>query len=121
MRRADDPVAAVERMAALRPAVAEHLDGRGWEQPVEAAYAEPFARLRPHLGALPRAAAARRLADQQPLLHGRRRQPGSSTSTRPTAGRGVLDLAVAVERNCFFWNRISAGDDGAFDLRQAEC
>src|SRR5207248_11137821 len=32
----------------------------------------------------------------------------------------VLDLAVAVERNCFFWNRISAGDDAAFDLRHAE-
>ncbi len=31
----------------------------------------------------------------------------------------VLDLAVAVERNCFFWNRITAGDDTAFDLRQA--
>ena len=28
----------------------------------------------------------------------------------------ALDLAVAVERNCFFWNRISAGDDGAYDL-----
>ena len=32
----------------------------------------------------------------------------------------MLDLAVAVERNCFFWNRITAGDDAAFDLRQAE-
>ena len=28
----------------------------------------------------------------------------------------ALDLAVAVERNCFFWNRISDGDDGAYDL-----
>jgi len=28
----------------------------------------------------------------------------------------ALDLAVAVERNCFFWNRISAGDDDAYDL-----
>ena len=26
-------------------------------------------------------------------------------------GPRTLDLAVAVERNCFFWNRISAGDD----------
>ena len=35
-------------------------------------------------------------------------------------GPRVLDLAIAVERNCFFWNRISACDDTAFDLRQAE-
>ena len=34
-------------------------------------------------------------------------------------GPRMLDLAVAVERNCFFWNRISAGDDRAYDLRQA--
>ena len=31
----------------------------------------------------------------------------------------MLDLAVAVERNCFFWNRISAGEDDAHDLRHA--
>ena len=40
----------------------------------------------------------------------------SSTSTRPTTRPRVLDLAVAVERNCFFWNRISAGEDDAHDL-----
>ena len=34
-------------------------------------------------------------------------------------GPRTLDLAVAVERNCFFWNRISAGDDAAFDLGHA--
>jgi Ser/Thr protein kinase RdoA (MazF antagonist) len=34
-------------------------------------------------------------------------------------GPRILDLALAVERNCFFWNRISAGDDEAYDLRQA--
>ena len=31
----------------------------------------------------------------------------------------MLDLAVAVERNCFFWNRISAGEDDAHDLGHA--
>ena len=31
----------------------------------------------------------------------------------------MLDLAVAVERNCFFWNRISDGEDGAYDLGAA--
>ena len=31
-------------------------------------------------------------------------------------GPRLLDLAVAVERNCFFWNRISAGDDAAYDM-----
>ena len=34
-------------------------------------------------------------------------------------GPRTLDLAVAVERNCFFWNRISTGDDAAFDLGHA--
>ena len=31
----------------------------------------------------------------------------------------MLDLAIAVERNCFFWNRISAGEDEAYDLAHA--
>ena len=34
-------------------------------------------------------------------------------------GPRLLDLAVAVERNCFFWNRISEGEDEAFDLEHA--
>ena len=116
---ADDPVTAVEGMAAQRPAVAEHLEGRGWKPAVAAAYAEPFARLRPHLGALP----------PRPL-HGDWQTNNLLFTGDDVAGiidfhqadyaPRVLDLAVAVERNCFFWNRISAGDDGAFDLRQAE-
>src|SRR6185437_5334652 len=50
---AEEPVAAVERLAAQRPAVSDHLAGRDWQAAVTAAYAEPFACLRPLLGALP--------------------------------------------------------------------
>ena len=113
------PVAAVQRLAALRPAVAEHLAGRGWEGAVDAVYAEPFARLRPLLAALP----------QRPL-HGDWQTNNLFFSGDEVSGiidfhqadfaPRVLDLAIAVERNCFFWNRISAGDDTAFDLRRAE-
>jgi Ser/Thr protein kinase RdoA (MazF antagonist) len=116
---AHEPVEAVERLAAARPAVADHLASREWKRPVEAAYAEPFARLRPLLGDLP----------PRPL-HGDWQTNNLFFSGDDVAGiidfhqadyaPRVLDLAVAVERNCFFWNRISAGDDGAFDLRQAE-
>jgi Ser/Thr protein kinase RdoA (MazF antagonist) len=34
-------------------------------------------------------------------------------------GPRLLDLATAVERNCFFWNRISEGEDDAYDLDHA--
>src|SRR6185437_9412721 len=51
---AEEPVAAVERLAAQRPAVSDHLAGRDWQAAVTAAYAEPFGRLRPLLDALPR-------------------------------------------------------------------
>jgi Ser/Thr protein kinase RdoA (MazF antagonist) len=116
---AHDPVTAVERLAARRPAVADHLAGREWRRAVDAAYADPFARLRPLLDALP----------QRPL-HGDWQTNNLFFAGDDVAGiidfhqadyaPRVLDLAVAVERNCFFWNRISAGDDSAFDLRQAE-
>jgi len=116
---AHDPVAAVERLAARRPAVADHVAGRDWRPAVEAAYAGLFARLRPLLGDLP----------SRPL-HGDWQTNNLFFSGDDVAGiidfhqadyaPRVLDLAVAVERNCFFWNRISAGDDTAFDLRQAE-
>jgi len=115
---ARDPVAAVETLAAQRPAVADYLAGRGWQAAVAAAYTEPFARLRPHLGELP----------MRPL-HGDWQTNNLFFAGAEVAGiidfhqadyaPRVLDLAVAVERNCFFWNRISAGDDTAFDLDQA--
>jgi Ser/Thr protein kinase RdoA (MazF antagonist) len=116
---AHDPVDAVERLAAGRPAVADHLAGRDWRPAVEAAYAGPFARLRPLLGDL----------TARPL-HGDWQTNNLFFTDDDVAGvidfhqadyaPRALDLAVAVERNCFFWNRISAGDEGAFDLRHAE-
>ncbi len=116
---AHDPVDAVERLAVRRPAVAEHLAGRDWRPAVEATYAEPFARLRPLLSELP----------ARPL-HGDWQTNNLFFTGDDVAGvidfhqadyaPRLLDLAVAVERNCFFWNRISAGDDTAFDLRQAQ-
>jgi Ser/Thr protein kinase RdoA (MazF antagonist) len=114
-----DPVDAVERLAGQRPAVADHLAGRDWKGAVESAYDVPFARLRPVLDALP----------PRPL-HGDWQTnnlfftgddvAGIIDFHQADYGPRVLELAVAVERNCFFWNRISAGDDTAFDLRQAE-
>jgi Ser/Thr protein kinase RdoA (MazF antagonist) len=116
---ADEPVEAVERLAARRPAAAEHLAGRDWRAAVAAAYTEPFARLRPLLGDLP----------SRPL-HGDWQTNNLFFAGDEVAGiidfhqadyaPRALDLAVAVERNCFFWNRISAGDDAAFDLRAAQ-
>ncbi len=113
------PVEAVQRLAALRPAVAEHLAGRDWEGAIDAAYAEPFARLRPLLEALP----GRPLhGDWQTnnLFFAGDEVSGIIDFHQADYAPRILDLAVAVERNCFFWNRISAGDDTAFDLRQAE-
>jgi Ser/Thr protein kinase RdoA (MazF antagonist) len=114
-----EPADALSRIARRRPAVAEYLDGRGWEAAVEAAYAPVFDRLRPLLDALP----------ERPL-HGDWQTNNLFFSGADLAGiidfhqadhaPRALDLAVAVERNCFFWNRISAGDDSALDLRAAE-
>ena len=116
---AREPAAALARIARRRPAVAEYLDGRGWETAIEQAYAELFDRLRPLLDALP----------ERPL-HGDWQTNNLFFAGDEVAGiidfhqadhaPRVLDLAVAVERNCFFWNRISAGDAAAFDLRAAE-
>jgi Ser/Thr protein kinase RdoA (MazF antagonist) len=113
-----EPVAAVELLAAARPAVADYLDGRDWRGPVAAAYTDAFDRLRPLLDALP----ARPLhGDWQTnnLFFAGDDVSGIIDFHQADFAPRVLDLAVAVERNCFFWNAISAGDDGAFDLRQA--
>ncbi len=115
---AREPVEAVERLARSRPAVGEFLAGRGWETAVDAAYGELFARTRPYLDMLP----------ERPL-HGDWQTNNLFFAGDDVSGiidfhqadfaPRVLDLAVAVERNCFFWNRISAGDDTAFDLHRA--
>ena len=83
-------------------------------------------RLRPPAGARRRAAraaggaaAARRLADQQPVLRGR---PADRGDRLPPGGLRAADSCRpggGGQRNCFFWNRISAGDDRAYDLCQA--
>jgi Ser/Thr protein kinase RdoA (MazF antagonist) len=112
------PVRAVASLAAARPAVAGYLEGRAWEGDVAAAYDAVFDRLRPVVPALPPAP-----------LHGDWQTNNLFFSGDDVSGiidfhqadyaPRLLDLAVAVERNCFFWNRISAGDDAAFDLRHA--
>jgi Ser/Thr protein kinase RdoA (MazF antagonist) len=116
---AHEPADAVRRLAAARPAVADHLAGRDWREAIEAAYAAPFARLRLLLGDLP----ARPLhGDWQTnnLFFAGDDVAGIIDFHQADYAPRALDLAVAVERNCFFWNRISAGDDTAFDLRQAQ-
>jgi Ser/Thr protein kinase RdoA (MazF antagonist) len=115
---ASDPVAAVEERAAARPAVAHYLSGRGWRDDVDAAYAWIFDRLRPHLPDLPRTPIH---GDWQTnnLLFAGDRVAGIIDFHQADVAPRVLDLATAVERNCLFWNRISAGDDGAHDLRHA--
>jgi Ser/Thr protein kinase RdoA (MazF antagonist) len=108
----------VMRLAQARPAVAEFLAGRGWEAAVDAAYRELCVRLRPSLDALP----------ERPL-HGDWQTNNLFFAGAEVSGiidfhqadfaPRVLDLAVAVERNCFFWNRISEGEAGAYDLDAA--
>jgi len=112
------PAKAVEVLCAARPAVADYLTGRDWAAAVTEAYGGSFDRLRP-------------LADRLPErpLHGDwqtnnlffRSDEISSIIDFHQADYAprVLDLAVAVERNCFFWNRISEGDDSALDLAHA--
>ena len=112
------PADAVELLAGERPAVAAYLADRQWREPVEHAYGELFDRLRPALGDLPTCP-----------LHGDwqtnnlffRDDEISSIIDFHQAdyAERLLDLAVAVERNCFFWNRISDGDDDAYDLEHA--
>ena len=116
---AREPVDAVQRLARARPAVADYLAGRGWEAAADAAYRDLCARLRPYLDALPERPLH---GDWQTnnLFFAGDEVSGIIDFHQADFGPRVLDLAIAVERNCFFWNRISAGDDTAFDLRQAE-
>ena len=111
-------VAAVEELGRLRPAVAEYLSGQDWRPPAAAAYDRLLARVAERLERL----AARPLhGDWQTnnLFFEGDRLTGVIDFHQADCGPRLLDLAVAVERNCFFWNRISAGDDRAYDLRQA--
>jgi len=112
------PVAAAEVMRDARPAVAEYLDGRRWRDRLDAAYRDVFARLGPRLGDLERRPLH---GDWQTnnLFFADDEVSGIIDFHQADFGPRLLDLAVAIERNCFFWNRISAGEVEAFDLRAA--
>jgi Ser/Thr protein kinase RdoA (MazF antagonist) len=110
-------VSAVEELCRLRPAVAQYLGGRDWRAAVAEAYDPLLARVAERLERL----VVRPLhGDWQTnnLFFDGDRLTGVIDFHQADCGPRMLDLAVAVERNCFFWNRISAGDDGAYDLRQ---
>lgn len=108
----------VERLCELRPAVAEHLAERDWRAAVSDAYDEPFARLHPLVEALPESPLH---GDWQTnnLFFDAHGVAGVIDFHQADFGPRLLDLAVAVERNCFFWNRLSAGERGAYDLTHA--
>ena len=105
-------------MRDARPAVAEYLEALRWRNAIDAGYGDLFARIRPALAELERTP-----------LHGDWQTnnlffAGDEVSSiidfhQADHGPRLLDLAVAVERNCFFWNRISGGEDDAFDLDHA--
>ena len=114
----DDPATAVRKLAAARPAVADYLRGERYEAAVEEAYGELFDRLRGVAEGLP----ARPLhGDWQTnnLFFEGDRVSGIIDFHQADYAPRVLDLAVAVERNCFSWNRISDGDDAAWDAAHA--
>jgi Ser/Thr protein kinase RdoA (MazF antagonist) len=112
------PVDAVAALAGARPAVADYLAGRRWEVDVAAAYDAVFRRLRPVVSQLEPAPLH---GDWQTnnLFFAGDEVSGIIDFHQADFGPRTLDLAVAVERNCFFWNRISAGEDAAFDLSHA--
>jgi Ser/Thr protein kinase RdoA (MazF antagonist) len=115
---AREPDEAVEELCAARPAVAAYLAGQAWREPVIEAYAELFDRLRPVLPELPRTALHGDWQTNNLFFDGDRIS-GIIDFHQADHGPRLLDLATAVERNCFFWNRISEGDDDAFDLHHA--
>ena len=115
---AREPAEAVAQLAAARPAVAGYLAGREWEAAVAAAYGAVFDRLRPVVSELPEAPLHGDWQTNNLFFEGDEVSGVIDFHQADYAPR-ILDLAVAVERNCFFWNRISAGDDGAFDLGHA--
>ncbi|HUZ84041.1 MAG TPA: phosphotransferase [Gaiellales bacterium] len=109
---------AVEKLCRLRPAVADHLAHREWRAAVAAAYDEPFSRLESVLHTLPESPLH---GDWQTnnLFFDEHGVSGVIDFHQADFGPRILDLAVAVERNCFFWNRLSAGERGAYDLEHA--
>ena len=115
---AKTPSDAVSSLAAARPAVADYLAGRRWHDEVARAYDAVFDRLRPVVCELPQAPLHGDWQTNNLFFEGDE-VSGIIDFHQADYGPRALDLAVAVERNCFFWNRISAGDDGAYDLGHA--
>jgi Ser/Thr protein kinase RdoA (MazF antagonist) len=113
-----EPADAVAELAAARPAVAGYLADVDWRAPVTAAYAEAFRRLRPVVPELPRTGLHGDWQTNNLFFDGGRIS-GIIDFHQADHGPAVLDLATAVERNCFFWNRISEGEDDAYDLDHA--
>jgi Ser/Thr protein kinase RdoA (MazF antagonist) len=113
-----DPVTAVERMRDARSAVAEYLDGESWQDRVRDAYGAVFARLAPRLDGLERVPLHGDWQTNNLFFRGERVSSIIDFHQADFAPR-LLDLAVAIERNCFFWNRISQGENDAFDLEHA--
>jgi Ser/Thr protein kinase RdoA (MazF antagonist) len=112
------PVEAVERLCGVRPAVADYLAGADWRRPVDAAYGWLFDRLRPRLGGLVERPLHGDWQTNNLFFRGDQVSAIIDFHQADYAPR-VLDLAVAVERNCFFWNRISEGEDGAYSPEHA--
>src|SRR4051794_36010285 len=112
------PAAAVDELRRARPAVADYLEGRDWAGPAEAAYAGLFDRLRPLVPRLPRRPLHGDWQTNNLFFEGDQIS-GIIDFHQADHGPRLLDLVTAVERNCFFWNAISAGDDDAYDLRHA--
>ena len=112
------PAEAVDELRAARPAVNDYLAGMDWRADVEDAYAELFGRLRTRLDALPRAPLHGDWQTNNLFFDGDRLSAVIDFHQADYAPR-LLDLAVAVERNCFFWNRIAEGETEAHDLHHA--
>ncbi len=112
------PSQVVAQLSRERPAVAEHLSGRDLS-PVDDAYSELFERLAPVAPDLPVAPLHGDWQTNNLFFEGDR-VTGIIDFHQADCGPRLLDLAVAIERNCFFWNRISDGDDGAFDITHAQ-
>jgi Ser/Thr protein kinase RdoA (MazF antagonist) len=112
------PTEAVLELRAARPAVDDYLDGGGWRDAVEGAYADLFARLRARLDSLPRAPLHGDWQTNNLFFRGEQLTGVIDFHQADFAPR-LLDLTVAVERNCFFWNRIAEGEMEAHDLGDA--
>ena len=113
-----EPADAVAELAAARPAVADYLAGLDWRPQVDRAYGDAFRRLRPVLPGLPRTGLHGDWQTNNLFFEGDRIS-GIIDFHQADHGPSLLDLATAVERNCFFWNRISEGEDDAYDLDHA--